>query len=179
MKVIFTADVDRVALLGQVKEVANGYARNYLLPRGLAVPATEGALKMMEIQKAAEEKKLAKLESELQGSANRLDGLTVTIKARTGAENRLYGSVTAQDIAEAIEQASGQEIDRRKVSLPAPIRVAGEHEVVVKLSRNLNPRVKVLVESENAPAAVTTTVAAPLASEESAPAETGEATAEE
>lgn len=178
MKVIFTADVDRVALLGQVKEVANGYARNYLLPRGLAVPATEGALKMMEIQKASEEKKLAKLESELEGSANRLDGLTVTIKARTGAENRLYGSVTAQDVAEAIEQASGQEIDRRKVTLAAPIRVAGEHEVVVKLSRNLNPRVKVVVESENAPAA-TATVAAPLASEESAPAETEEATAEE
>ncbi len=151
MKVIFTADVENVALLGQVKEVANGYARNYLLPRGLAIPATPGALKQMEVKRQAEERRLAKVEGELKGLSDRIAELTVTIRARTGAEGRLYGSVTAHDVAEAVEQAVGQEIDRRKVSLAAPIRTAGEHEAVVKLSRNLNPRVKVVVESENAP----------------------------
>ncbi len=152
MKVIFTADVENVALLGDVKEVANGYARNYLLPRGLVIPATPGALKQMEVKRQAEERRLAKVEAQLKGFSDRLDGLTVTIRARTGGENRLYGSVTAHDVAEAIERAVGQEIDRRKVSLPGPIRVTGEHEAVVKLSRNLNPRVKVVVESENQPA---------------------------
>lgn len=165
MKVIFTADVEGVALLGQMKEVKNGYARNFLLPRGLAVGATPGAIRNMEIRRASEEKKLARLESDLRGFADRLGELSVKIRARTGAENRLYGSVTAQDVAQAIEQAIGQEIDRRKVSLAHPIRTAGEHEVVVKLSRNLNPTVKVVVESENAPAAP-----APAATEESATA---------
>ena len=165
MKVIFTADVENVALLGQVKEVANGYARNYLLPRGLAIPATPGALKQMEVKRQAEERRLAKVEAQLKGYSDRLDGLTVTIRARTGGENRLYGSVTAHDVAEAIERATGQDIDRRKVSLAAPIRVTGEYEAVVKLSRNLNPRVKVVVESENAPAAAARPAATPAGEE--------------
>ena len=165
MKVIFTADVENVALLGQVKEVANGYARNYLLPRGLAIPATPGALKQMEVKRQAEERRLAKVETQLKGYSDRLDGLTVTIRARTGGENRLYGSVTAHDVAEAIERATGQDIDRRKVSLAAPIRVTGEYEAVVKLSRNLNPRVKVVVESENAPAAAAGLAATPAQGE--------------
>ncbi len=171
MKVIFTADVESVALLGQVKEVANGYARNYLLPRGLAIPATPGALRHMETKKAAEERRLAKLEGELKGFSDRLEGTSVTLRARTGAEGRLYGSITAQDVAEALQKAVGQEIDRRKVSLASPIRTAGEHEVVVKLSRNLNPRVKVIVESENAPAAATAVATAPPAGEEQQPSE--------
>ncbi|HEX2171022.1 MAG TPA: 50S ribosomal protein L9 [Dehalococcoidia bacterium] len=176
MKVIFTADVENVALLGQVKEVTNGYARNYLLPRGLAIPATPGALKQMETKKAAEERRLAKLESELKGFSDRLDGLSVTLRARTGAEGRLYGSITAQDVAEAIQQTAGHEIDRRKVGLPTPIRTAGEHEVVVKLSRNLNPRVKVIVESENAPTARPAVATAPQAGEEQQPSEASEPT---
>lgn len=165
MKVIFTADVEDVALLGQVKEVANGYARNYLLPRGLAIPATPGALKHMEIKQAAEDRRLAKLENELKDFADRLDGTSVTLRARTGAEGRLYGSITAQDVAVALQAAIGQEIDRRKVNLASPIRTAGQHEVVVKLSRNLAPRVTVIVESENA---------RPVAGEEQQPSEAAE-----
>jgi large subunit ribosomal protein L9 len=145
MKVYFLKDVPGVARAGELKEVAEGYARNYLLPRKLAVAATEAVIDQARARQAAEARRAAREAEELRELAGRLDGLTVTVAVRAGKEGRLYGSVTAADIAEAISARVGRPIDRRRVELEAPIRKTGEYRVVVRLSRDLAPRVNVVV----------------------------------
>jgi large subunit ribosomal protein L9 len=145
MKVYFLKDVPGVARAGEIKEVAEGYARNYLLPRKLAVAATEAVIDQARARQAAEARRAAREAEELRELAGRLDGLTVTVAVRAGKEGRLYGSVTAADIAEAISARVGRPIDRRRVELEAPIRKTGEYRVVVRLSRDLAPRVNVVV----------------------------------
>jgi len=145
MKVYFLKDVPGVARAGEIKEVAEGYARNYLLPRKLAVAATEAVIDQVRARQAAEARRAAREAEELRELAGRLDGLTVTVAVRAGREGRLYGSVTAADIAGAISARVGRPIDRRRVELEAPIRKTGEYRVVVRLSRDLAPRVNVVV----------------------------------
>jgi|DewCreStandDraft_5_1066085.scaffolds.fasta_scaffold00196_15 large subunit ribosomal protein L9 len=145
MKVYFLKDVPGVARAGEIKDVAEGYARNYLLPRKLAVAATEAVIDQARARQAAEARRAAREAEELRELAGRLDGLTVTVAVRAGKEGRLYGSVTAADIAEAISARVGRPVDRRRVELEAPIRKTGEYQVVVRLSRDLAPRVNVVV----------------------------------
>jgi large subunit ribosomal protein L9 len=151
MKVILTEDVQHLGESGAIKEVANGYARNYLLPRGLAKPATPGMVKVIEERKAADARRTAKAEEENRSLATLIGEQTLRMKARVGKQGRLYGSITAADIANMLSQQIGQTIDRRKVDLADNIHSIGTYEVTVKLVGKLNPKVKVVVESDVEP----------------------------
>lgn len=150
MRVILKEDVAHVGNMGDIVKVADGYGRNYLIPQGLAELATEERAKAFAHQKAMIEHKKAKLHNEALGHQAKLDGVTVTLK-RAGIkdENRIHGSVTNRDIAEALEALKlDVEIDRRKIDLPQPIREIGEHEVEIKLAHDVVAKIKVVVEAE-------------------------------
>ena len=148
MKVVFVEEVPGTAVPGDVKEVKNGFARNYLLPRGLAIPATKDALQRAEALAKKEEKRQAGLDAEARALLERLEGQKVTIRARVGEQGRLYGSVTAADIAGKLEEILGNEFDRRRVLLAEPIREAGSRLVTLRLSRNVSHPIEVEVEPE-------------------------------
>ena len=148
MRVILIRDVDRLGTAGEVKDVADGYGRNYLLPKGLAELASADGLKRADEYRQAEERRHEALNAEMQGLAGILDGLEVSIKAKAGDKGRLYGSVTSADIAEETQRLTGHDIDKRKVELPEPIHQLGEYEVTVKLSRDMTPALKVIVIAE-------------------------------
>jgi large subunit ribosomal protein L9 len=146
VKVILKKDVPNLGRAGEVKEVANGYARNYLIPQGLAVPATPQALRQLEAEKAAAARQAAREAAEARALAERLSQLALTLPVRVGEQGRLYGAVTAQDIAAAISQAVGREIDRRQIELEEPIRQVGIYEVPVRLTREITAKVRVIVQ---------------------------------
>ncbi|MDB5078930.1 MAG: ribosomal protein [Chloroflexi bacterium] len=160
MKVILTEDIKNLGTTGTIQEVKNGYARNYLLPRGLAKPATPGTVKLIEQKKAADEKKLLRAEEDNRALATQIEQQTIRLTARVGQNGRLYGSITSAQIAEALSSLVGQEIDRRKVDLPENIHSTGQYEVPVRLVGRLAPKVKVVVEAEGE-----TEAAAPAATE--------------
>ena len=143
MDVILLEDVPRVGQAGELCKVAPGYARNHLFPKGLAVLATEGAIKRLEQKQAIEAKRQTQLEEEARELAGEIDGLTVTISAKTGEKDRLYGSVTSSDIAEALEKETGRSIDRRKLELEEPIRQLGIYTVPVRLLPDQTPFIRV------------------------------------
>lgn len=146
IQVVFLADVPPKYMAGEVRAVSGGYARNYLIPEGLAAPATIDHLKRIEkIKKVAEEKR-SRDASDLKGVADKLEGLSVTLKGRSGEGGHLYGSITNIAIAEALTEAVGQEIDRRTINLPEPIRDLGTFPVSVRLHMDLIPTVTVVVE---------------------------------
>ena len=153
MKVILTEDIQNLGTTGTIQEVKNGYARNYLLPRGLAKPATPGTVKLIEQKKAADEKKLVRAEEDNRSLAGQIEQQTIRLTARVGQDGRLYGSITSAQIADALSAQLGQEIDRRKVDLAENIHSIGQYEVPVRLVGRLAPKVKVIVEDENAPEA--------------------------
>lgn len=138
MKVILQQDIEKVGKEGEVLTVADGYARNYLLPRKLAIEAVGGALKNVQMKQALEERRGEKLKAQADQSAAQLEGKTVTITARAGAGDRLYGSITSQDIADAIQQNLGVTVDKRKVHLQDPIKAMGTFTVPVKLHREVS-----------------------------------------
>ena len=141
-------DVKGLGVTGDVKDVADGYARNYLIPRRLAAPATAGALKDVEAQRAAAAKRQAQVEAEARALAERLAGMTLTLKARVGSQERLYGSITAADIATALGRELGGTFDRRKLVLEEPIRELGAHTVPVHLAHDVSATLTVNVEPE-------------------------------
>lgn len=145
-QVVFLADVPPKYMAGEIRAVAAGFARNYLIPQGLAAPATSEQMKRIEkIKKVAEEKRF-KEASDLKGVADKLEGLSITLKGRAGEGGHLYGSITNVAIAEALTEAVGQDIDRRTITLPEPIRDLGTFEVPVRLHMDLVPTVSVIVE---------------------------------
>ncbi len=148
MEVILLKDVDNLGQAGEVREVAAGYARNYLIPRGLALVATEGALKQLEVRRETEVRRQQRLEAEASDFATELERVTLTFSVKTGEKDRLYGSITTGDIAEALGREIGQSIDRRKIELEEPIRELGIYTVPVKLLPDLVPNVTVVVEKE-------------------------------
>ncbi|HVC31799.1 MAG TPA: 50S ribosomal protein L9 [Steroidobacteraceae bacterium] len=148
MKVVFLEDVPGTARVGEVREVRNGFARNFLLPRTLAAPATVEMLKRAEVKAKAEERKQSALDNDARSILARIGEQPLTIRARVGEQGRLYGSVTAADIAEELSKLTKEEFDRRRIELAEPIREAGEHEVTLRLTRNVHGTVKVLVEPE-------------------------------
>lgn len=133
MKVILLAEVKNLGKRGAVVEVADGYARNYLIPRGLAREASSAGLKALEEEQQRASRRAARELAEAQRLGERLQGLVVTIPARAGGEGKLFGSVTARDVAEAISRVLGVEMDRRKVDLREPIKALGEYPVTIKL----------------------------------------------
>ncbi len=142
MKVLLLQDVENLGYAGDVKRVANGYGRNYLLPQNLAVLATPGALKQAETIRKAAESHRARETEDAQAIANQLVDLELLFERRAGETGRLYGSVTSADIAEAIEAKTGITIDKRKVALPEPIRNLGQQEVTIKLMMDVSTTVK-------------------------------------
>jgi large subunit ribosomal protein L9 len=140
MKVILQKPVDKLGNPGDVAEVADGYARNYLIPHGMAVRAEKGALKQVDTLKRAHSARLSKQKGEYEAIASRLISAgPVRIEARAGEEGKLFGSVTGADIAEAVATQAGVTIDRKDVHLDEPIRSTGTHEVRVKLFHEVEP----------------------------------------
>lgn len=152
MKVILLQEVRKLGPRGAVVEVADGYARNYLFPRKLASPVTEGKLAQMRKEK---EEAAARERRELEQArkwARRLQEESVVVRARAGEGGKLFGSVTAQDIATALEQlCRGLEVDRRKLKLTDPIKSLGEHRVTFKIHPRVTAEVRVVVEPGDTP----------------------------
>lgn len=148
MRVLFLKDVKGTAKSGEIKDVADGFARNYLLPKGLAIPATQSALKSAAIQAQIAQSKKERARSEATALAEQLHGLRVTFRAKVGEQYRLYGSITNADIAEALSKEVGQEIDKRKIVLPEPLRHLGEYQVPIRIAPGLEPTVTVVIERE-------------------------------
>ena len=147
MKLILREDVENLGKGGELVEVKPGYGRNYLLPRGLAVLANPRNVKELEHQKGVAQAKAAKLKASAQAVAKRLSETPVTLKRKVGEQDKLYGSVTALDVAEALA-ARGLEIDRRSIDLADPIKTVGDFEVPVKLHSEVVGKAKVKVEAE-------------------------------
>ncbi len=146
MKVVFLEEVEGTARVGEVKNVANGFARNYLLPRNLAAPATQHYITVAQARAEKEARRQIRLDGEAQQYlVPKLEGKAVTIEVRVGEQGKLFGSVTARDIAEALQQATGIELEHRQVDLREPIRELGAHEVTVKLTRNVHTQLMVNV----------------------------------
>ena len=151
MEVILREHVDNLGRRGEIVKVADGYARNYLLPRKLALLATEGNKKQVERERAKFDVKEADEQHAAQAIADRMANVEVVVARRVGETEALYGSVTTADITEALA-AKGFEIDRRKLQLVEPIKRLGEYDVVLKLHRDVTTRVKVKVVAEGSQA---------------------------
>ena len=148
MKVIFLEDVSKVARAGEIKEVADGYGRNFLIPQKLAMLANSSAISIMQAQHKIRAREEAKLETEALEVARQLEGKEVILKAKAGAKDRLYGSITNTDIASELESSTGLVIDKRKIELTEPIRQLGSYEVAIRLAKDIVPKVKVTVVGE-------------------------------
>lgn len=151
MKVIFIEDVPDVALAGETREVADGYGRNYLLPKKLAVLANSAASNIVEAQMKKVIVKRAQAEAEMSEVAGKLNGMEFTIQAKVGEKERLYGSVTSADIATEIASRSGMEIDKRKIEIEEPIREVGNYDVTVRFTHDISAAIKLTVISDKAP----------------------------
>ncbi len=148
MKIILQREVDKLGVPGDVVEVADGYARNFLVPKGLAMPASKGAVRHAERLRRAHDERVNKAISEAREVAGKLSGAPVRLTARAGEEGRLFGSITAGDVAEELERVSGVPIDRKRVNLVDPIRSLGTHEVTIHLHPEVNATVTVEVVPE-------------------------------
>jgi large subunit ribosomal protein L9 len=148
MKVLLIKDVAGVGKAGEIKKVASGYARNYLMPQGLAVLARPGLARQAEERRQAEEKKGIRQSADAQALAQQMAQLTLTFKVKAGEQDKLYGSITSGDIAEELEKQLGQELDRRKVLLDQPIKQLGSHQVALKLAPDITAEVTVTVERQ-------------------------------
>jgi large subunit ribosomal protein L9 len=148
MRIVLRDDVERVGKKGDVVEVADGYARNFLMPRGLAVQAGKGALKQAEAMRRARETRETREREGAEGLMAKLNSAPIRIIAKAGEGGKLFGSVTAADIAEAAATQAGVELDRRKLDLPEPIRELGTHQVSLKLHPEVDSTFSVLVLAE-------------------------------
>ena len=146
MKVILIQDVKGTGKAGDVKDVADGFARNFLIPRKLAVPASAGALKAVEERQAAASKRADAEELDARQLAERIAAQPVVIEAKVGDQGRLYGSITSGDLAEQLSEMLGQEIDKRRIELAEPIRQLGSFQVPIRLHRNVTASLAVEVQ---------------------------------
>ena len=145
MKVIFNTDVRGQGKKGEMKEVSDGYARNYLMPRGLASPATADAVNALKLKEKAKAAQMAKEKAAAEENAKRLSGVVVQISARAGQGGRLFGAVTSQEIAEALREQHGIEIEKNRIVQPEPIKQFGSYEVKARLGSEVSGTINVLV----------------------------------
>ena len=145
MKVILNQDVKGKGKKGQLVEVSDGYARNFLLPKGLAKEATEGNVRNLEKQKAIAAEKHEEQKEAAKKQAARLEEITVVVKTKGGENGKLFGSITSKDIAEALAKQENIKVDKKKIDLPAPIKQTGETQVTVKLFPEVSATLKVSV----------------------------------
>jgi large subunit ribosomal protein L9 len=147
MRVVLRDDVDNLGKKGDLVDVADGYARNYLVPRGLALKASAGSQKQADAMRRNREARDRRERESAQALAAQFEGRTITIKARAGGEGRLFGSVTSTDIAEAVQKQTGAEIDRRKLALDEPLKELGGVDLQVRLHPDVVATVHVEVEA--------------------------------
>ncbi len=149
MKVLLLENVKGLGKAGEVKEVADGYARNYLIPRGMAVPATPENLSQAEYKKRIQEAKMKRLAEDMQALAEALSEITLTFKVKAGEKDKLFGSITNAEIALALERQLGRPFDKHKVELEEPIKQLGIYNVPIRLMPGLVAQVRVVVEKED------------------------------
>jgi large subunit ribosomal protein L9 len=147
MEVILREELEKLGTRGSIVKVADGYARNYLLPKKLAVLATDANRKIVEQERQAWLRKEAKVKADAEDLATLLSGITLTFRHKVGENDQLFGSVTGRDIAESLEKQNFH-VDRRKIVLDEPIRTLGEHKVTVRLHREVPTEITVVVEKE-------------------------------
>lgn len=147
MRVLLVQDVEKLGQAGDIKEVAGGFGRNYLIPKGFAVLATRGQMRQAEERLKAQQRRADVARHEAEALASRINGITLRFVAR-GNLDRLYGSVTNADIAEKLAEQLGTDVDRRKIDLEDPIKRIGVYPVKVRLAAGLEPMVNVVVEAE-------------------------------
>ena len=145
MKVILLEDVKSLGKKGAIVNVSDGYARNMLLPKGLAKEATEGNIRSLEKQKAIAAEKLEEQKAAAKEMAAKLEKITLKIESKGGDSGKLFGSITSKDIAEALEKQEGMKIDKKKIEMKTPIKQAGETEVTLKLFTEISAQLKVSV----------------------------------
>lgn len=150
MQVLLLQNVSGIGNAGEVKKVADGYARNYLLPRKLAVVATQGAVKQSEAIRQAVVRREAKTRSEAEELAKLIEQVTLTFHAKAGEGDRLFGSVTSADIVDSLAREKGITVDKRKIELASPLKELGTHQVAIKLHPEVTAKVAVVVEKEAA-----------------------------
>jgi len=150
MRIVLRQDVPKVGEAGSVQTVSDGYARNYLIPKGLAVVATSGELKVAAHNQAVRDRKIARQEDLLRSLSEKIDGQRLTFTAKAGDQGRLYGSITASDVAAALGAQISETIDRRRVVLEEPLRSIGEHTVTVHLVGRLRPQITVIIAADKA-----------------------------
>jgi large subunit ribosomal protein L9 len=148
MRVVFLDDVDGVARAGEIKNVADGYARNFLLPRRLAAAATAATMQQAEARAKAIAREQEKEDEAARTVAGKLEGKPIVVQARAGEQGRLFGSVTASDIADEINKRSGSALEHRQILLEAPIKEVGTFQVPVNLTRNVRAEITVEVQPE-------------------------------
>ena len=148
MKIVLLEDLPGKGKAGEIKEVSKGYARNFLLPRGLALVATPTVIK--QVESSLEKEKLEETidHDKLVELAQQIEGKEIRFKARMGAGERLFGSITAADVAEELSRAIGSVIDKKKIDIEKSLRKTGSYEVAVKLASDLNPQITVVIEEE-------------------------------
>ncbi|REK53490.1 MAG: 50S ribosomal protein L9 [Thermobacillus sp.] len=147
MKVIFLQDVKGQGKKGEVKDVSEGYARNFLIPRGLAKEASQGNLKTLEVQKQSEARRKQQEKEEAESLGKKLDAMTVVIRAKAGEGGRLFGAITSKQVSEALAK-EGIEVDKRKIELDEPIRTLGVTKVPIKLHPQVRATLSVQVTEE-------------------------------
>lgn len=149
MKVILREDVKNLGRKGDIVDVAEGYGRNYLIPRGLAVPASDGTLKEVQLVRESRSKKESRLKEEAASLAEKLKGAAVTVTTRAGEGGKLYGAVTSRDVARELERLLGKPVDKRKVELAEPIKVLGTYPAVVRLHPGIQVEIRVHVVADS------------------------------
>jgi large subunit ribosomal protein L9 len=147
MEVILKEDVPKLGHRGEVVKVAEGYGRNYLLPRKLAIEATQGNKVVIEQMKQSAVRRSAVEKSDAEALARQLEAVSLTFHRKAGEKDHLFGSVTSSDVADALEH-KGFNIDRRKIQLPEPLKSLGDFDVPIKLHRDIAPKVKVTIQKE-------------------------------
>jgi large subunit ribosomal protein L9 len=148
MKVVFLEDVPNVGEIGDIKEVAAGYGRNFLIPRGLAVLVDSQAASIVESRLRKKARLMAQVEAEMLEFAKQIEGKAIVLKAKAGVKDKLYGSVTNADIAEEMEKSLKVTVDKRKIELAEPIREVGSYEITIRLTKNIMPKIKLKVVEE-------------------------------
>jgi|SRR5947209_3734254 len=151
IKVILKQDVPNLGHAGDIKQVNPGYFRNYLLPRGLAMEATQGNVASLHSNKKVREAQKSRAVEQASAAARHLETITITIPVKLGEQGRIYGSVTNKDIAEALQQQASLTVDRHKIELKEPLKSIGSHSVPVKLEQGVEGNVRVELVPEGAP----------------------------
>ena len=148
MKVVFLTDVSSKGKQGEIRDVADGYARNYLFPKGLAVPATKATVAAAKDKAEGEARRQANLLEEMKALAERLQGVELNFKAKAGAKDRIHGSITSADIVKELSKSMDIDIDKKKVELDEPLKHLGSHDVTVNLAKEVEAEIKVTITEE-------------------------------